>query len=849
MGENVGEIYLDLVVNNRIAEQLDFISKNSGKSISDIFDKASNSAAKSFSADALNKSVEAAAQTAAKNMEKTFEKAAENIEDRITFKGFDEKISKNPVKIPVETVMVNPKNMGPSADAMKSFNGGYGGFGTENNANGPSAPPPKAFTASADAAELLKQKIENINTQIGITTEKLQSMLDVQQKLAESGADESDFAKLDDQILSAESRLISLQQSLLSTKSKLDKIPESGAKTEKAIEKTASKISAIPDAAKKASNQTRKHFDGLHKSVSRMGKRIKNVLLSAFVFSTLYAGFRVLKEKLGEVLGQNKEFSKALNDVKANLLTAFAPILNVIMPALTKLMQGLAAVSKYVAAFIAGLFGQTYAQASDAAKKLQDITKEKKKLQTTGIDEMTILSKNDEKQESSIDFNVDDSGTSKITDFVDTAKGVLSEFKSYLSEKFAPSFDAIGQSFDKLKPHVQNAGQTIGGTIRKMQEDLAPVGSYIANEFVPGVVNSFNENLVPIFTDVLGFTIDQFATDFEWVGSRIATVLNDLQPAFELFQTMFSDMCTTLKGVWDEYGESILTKLAKVRDGIKEIWDKTYGKILKPIWDIIVEHVSKFWEEHGKPLFEKIVEFFAKVGECVMTVWNNFLQPLVSFLIDVFGPVIKNVFNAVMGVVDTVFGVIADVIGGILDALGGLLDFITGVFSGNWNKAWEGIKNFFKGIWDAIWGIVKGVVNLIIDGINLLWTGIYTVVSVIVNAIGGIAGAIGDLFGQDWHFSMPEEPPLIPKLAKGGIVNQPTLAMIGESGKEAVVPLENNTGWIDKLASLIAEKSGGTNTTGEIKIQIDLDGRTLKEVVVDLINQETSQTGVSPLLG
>ena len=64
------------------------------------------------------------------------------------------------------------------------------------------------------------------------------------------------------------------------------------------------------------------------------------------------------------------------------------------------------------------------------------------------------------------------------------------------------------------------------------------------------------------------------------------------------------------------------------------------------------------------------------------------------------------------------------------------------------------------------------LVNLIIDGINMLWSGIYSAVKGIINGIGGIAGAIGDIFGQDWHFSMPEEPPLIPKLATGTVVPQ-----------------------------------------------------------------------------
>ena len=203
--------------------------------------------------------------------------------------------------------------------------------------------------------------------------------------------------------------------------------------------------------------------------------------------------------------------------------------------------------------------------------------------------------------------------------------------------------------------------------------------------------------------------------------------------------------------------------------------------------------------------------------------------------------------------IGTVVAIISDVIGGILKSLGGLLDFLTGVFTGDWEKAWNGIKDIFGGIWDAIWGIVKGAVNLIIDGLNLLWGGVYTCVSGIVNGIGGIAGAIGDLFGQDWHFDMPAEPPLIPKLASGGLAYGPTLAMIGEGNdREAVLPLNQ---------SVYAEIAKGINSQGnpavvlllekileavqQINPDIVMDGRTLATASAGYYEAEQRRAGPS----
>ena len=167
-----------------------------------------------------------------------------------------------------------------------------------------------------------------------------------------------------------------------------------------------------------------------------------------------------------------------------------------------------------------------------------------------------------------------------------------------------------------------------------------------------------------------------------------------------------------------------------------------------------------------------------------------------------------SVINGIIGAVSTVTGIISGVVTGILEALGGLLDFITGVFSGDWKKAWNGIKTFFSGIWNGIWSIVKGVVNLIIDGINTLWSGIYGAVSAIVNGIGGIAGAIGSIFGQDWKFSMPDEPTLIPKLATGAVIppNSEFLAVLGDqkSGNNIEAPES-------LIRRIVREESGNGN--------------------------------------
>ena len=86
------------------------------------------------------------------------------------------------------------------------------------------------------------------------------------------------------------------------------------------------------------------------------------------------------------------------------------------------------------------------------------------------------------------------------------------------------------------------------------------------------------------------------------------------------------------------------------------------------------------------------------------------------WLTETLKPIFTWIGNTISGTFHTIISAVSDVLGGVFDALGGLIDFIVGVFTGDWEQAWNGIKAFFVGIWDAIWGVIKGVINAIIDG-------------------------------------------------------------------------------------------------------------------------------------
>lgn len=376
----------------------------------------------------------------------------------------------------------------------------------------------------------------------------------------------------------------------------------------------------------------------------------------------------------------------------------------------------------------------------------------------------------------------------KITTFIDTISTNFANGFDNLSTFFNGWFNIMGDSIDRMRPKMENAiAELLGG--------FTDFG---------GAVGTVTSEGFEIATASL---VEWLENDGAEIGLFFDNIQSQIADVMTLVGGVYSDLGTTISTWWNGDGAGIFQNMCDMFNNIGTTLMNVYNEWIMPAWDFIVGVFQSAWNNCLKPIFEKSVSFFGKLTDCISTVWNNFLSPTVNWIINVLGPVFVNVFNTIKGVLSTVFTVIGDVVGGILDALGGVLDFITGVFSGDWEKAWDGIKSFFEGIWDAIWGICKGVINLIIDGINGLWSGIYTAISSLINGIGSIAGAIGDLLGKDWSFSMPDEPPLIPKLAKGGIVKAPTLAVVGDNAgantgnPEVIAPL-------NKLQSMINTSNG-----------------------------------------
>ncbi len=433
-----------------------------------------------------------------------------------------------------------------------------------------------------------------------------------------------------------------------------------------------------------------------------------------------------------------------------------------------------------------------------------------------------------------------DSTSEKMSGFVEKIKAKIAELKDI----FAPTINAWKGAFETIVEAWNNALPNFTNGAMNILSGFQFLGEYLFGTFVPNIVNSFSENLAPLFGDVFGFALEQAGKNFSWFGELFNSIsTNIIGPALESIQTMVTGVFDAIGQAWNKHGAGFLEKLGTFYDNIRSTITDIYEGIILPVWNLIKGVIDELWAESLQPLVANLADAALEIGSCLLELYNEFIQPIVNWIAEYIYPILVGVIDGLLGVVKTMISNATKILNGMITTLKGIIQFITGVFTGNWKKAWEGIKNIFKGLWESLVNIVKSPINVIISGINALLKGLTAAINSVVKAVNKLSFTVPDwvpgIGGKKFGFNLSEvSAPQIPKLATGGIVTSATQAIIGERGREAVLPLENNTEWMDKLADKIAARNGGPT-----KIVLELDGKALGWANIRSINDITKQTG------
>ena len=253
----------------------------------------------------------------------------------------------------------------------------------------------------------------------------------------------------------------------------------------------------------------------------------------------------------------------------------------------------------------------------------------------------------------------------------------------------------------------------------------------------------------------------------------------------------------------------------------------------------IITAVTSFVDMFKKG-FSVVKEIIMVVGIALATL-GAILLGVAAFPAVVVGAIVAALATVVILVKDNwqkikdFFKSIADwcvnIFNTVISKVKGLFSSLSSFFKGVWNNIISLFKSVGTTVGNAISSAVKSAINYVLSGAVKLINGFISALNFAISIINKIPGV-----------SINAVSPLnVPQLATGGVVEKPTLSVIGEEGKEAVVPLENNIGWITKLATMISSQIEGIRPTNS-NVTTTNQGDSNNQRYLTTTNNNTTQT-------
>ena len=336
--------------------------------------------------------------------------------------------------------------------------------------------------------------------------------------------------------------------------------------------------------------------------------------------------------------------------------------------------------------------------------------------------------------------------------------------------------------FDKIVAVITNVGETIKGVFSdgnigaardKINEIFGEKGVAVFDTFA-GVfqkivtaagqfVNFVSLNIAPIIEDIFNLLMT----------SVIPGIISGIQAAAPVVMQIFQAIADFIAGIIPVIGSFVAGLMPIISQIISFIQANVLpitGSVFNFIVSTVLPAIASGVQQLGSIITTVLSAALPVVQTVFTTIWG-IIQPIMQMILQV----VQAVLPAAQAIFQSVFSAIGGIISAFQQVLSGIIQFITGVFTGNWSAAWNGIKSIFSGIWEGIKSIATGVINTISSAVNGVISGISKVKETIGGTVGKVAGAL--------H---------IPGFAKGS-TNTPDTFIAGENGPELITNAPGRT--------------------------------------------------------
>ena len=450
---------------------------------------------------------------------------------------------------------------------------------------------------------------------------------------------------------------------------------------------------------------------------------------------------------------------------------------------------------------------------------------------------------------------------------------------------------ALVQNISAIVPYLPEMISTLVSAVIDMLPDLITVGIEVMKQLTVGILQALPvliqalPDIIKALTDGLVSLFDSMPEITTMLGELIGVVadtLIDLIPVLvEASMTITEKMIDaltepeTLFKLVEMAGRLIiavagglLAAVPKLLEGVAKImstvvtnitsfdFGKTGSELIGNITSALqgaADKLTTWWDgwsqkigEYANIGWDSVVKTWSAVGQWFLDRWEDIKKPFVKAA-QWFGDVFTKAWDGIK----TAFSAVGGFFGQVWNGIKGTFSNVVGWFSDIFTKAWDGIKNVFAPVGQTFQNIGDSILNGLKSIVNTLITGINNVITVPFDGLNSALRSIRDIdiIGNkpfSWLSDIPV--PQIPYLAKGGVLKKGQTAFLEGQGDEAVIPLSQNTEWIDKVAKKLSERK--VSPTYNISIAIDKLGHTdeaearkLADYIMQVIAEQTSREG------
>ena len=507
--------------------------------------------------------------------------------------------------------------------------------------------------------------------------------------------------------------------------------------------------------------------------------------------------------KMKQLSNNFGDMKESLGNLTINLCAPFISMLNVIV---VKLTQAFSALSRFTAAMMhikSFSFAGLGKGAQEASGSMDGIAKSAggagkaiaKSLM--GFDQLNRLDSSGgggggDEDEDSLPFDGED--VEQLNEFATKVKYIKSLFAEGFKIGFASAdLTAIRQHAESVRTalikifassEVQDASVKFSDAfiknLGKIAGSFGSIGATLAENFLGGMdifLQSRGEwlrgriaELFDISTEIANTVGDLFAAFGKifsaWkseggkqITASIISIFTDAKlhatatmnklgrDVFGALARPFIDNADSMKATAEQVLKPIGNIVSVIADAYHELcgaFQVGYDSFLKPVVDALGQQFSTLWKTHLQPMWSKIGGFLGKIASLLQSAFRR-LQPYLPVLKSIlaivgklFAPFAKLISRQII----SGFGELADAIGMIFDVLSGLLDFVAGVFTGDWERAWDGVRQSVS----AVWNWLKSSLSPVASMFSGMWQGLRNGASEAWNGIKSVFSTVASFF-------------------------------------------------------------------------------------------------------